>query len=188
MLNYEQTIIAQYANSPTILQLIQNMNFYLDPTTNIDNFYDLMWNVATAQGYGLDVWGRIVGVGRVLQVSGGSNFGFSGPSGTSGDPFNISPFYSGAGLTSNYALSDDAFRTLIYAKALSNICDGSIPAINQLLLNLFPGQGNCYVADGENMTLTFTFNFALTPVEAAIVGQSGILPKACGVASSVSHL
>ena len=80
-------------------------------------------------------------------------WGRRGTSGSTGDDaqrgsLNQSPFYSGAVLTSNFNLSDDAFRTLIFAKALANISDGSIPAINQLLLNLFPRRGNCYVTDG----------------------------------------
>jgi len=30
-----------------------------------------IWNIQTARGVGLDIWGRIVGVTRVLQVSSG---------------------------------------------------------------------------------------------------------------------
>src|SRR5579871_5512746 len=67
--DYLQTIISQYANSPILTQLIANFDQYIDPTKNLDAFFDLIWNVDTAQGYGLDVWGRIVGVTRVLQVA-----------------------------------------------------------------------------------------------------------------------
>jgi hypothetical protein len=88
--------------------------------------------------------------------------------------FNQSPFYSGAPLTTNFALSDDAFRVLIFAKALSNITDGSIKAINQLLINLFPGRGNAYVVDNLDMTMVYTFEFSLSTVEAAIMAQSGV--------------
>jgi hypothetical protein len=183
--DYLPTIISQYANSPTIVSLISSFSNWLDPTANLEEFYDLIWNVDTAQGYGLDVWGRIVGVGRVLNVATGSYFGFTGPSGASGDPYNQSPFYSGQSTTSNFALSDDGFRTLIYAKAAANITDGSIPSINQILLTLFPGRGNCYVVDNEDMTMIYHFNFILTPVEAAIVSQSGVIPRPCGVAATI---
>lgn len=187
--NFWQTIISQYANSPILTQLIADFDSYVDQTQNFDAFYDLIWNVDTAQGYGLDIWGRIVGVSRILQIpSGGTYFGFeesdAGPVGT----FGQSPFYNGETTTSSYILSDDAYRTLIFAKALANICDGSIPAINQLLLNLFPGQGNCYVTDGQNMTMTYTFKFVLNPVQAAIVTQSGVLPKPVGVVATVVQL
>ena len=181
MQNFEETIISQFGNSPRIIQLITNFNGYIDPSTQIDAFYDMLWNVDTAVGYGLDVWGRIVGVSRVLQVAQGKYFGYEEATNVSADPYNTSPFYSGAATTSNFALSDDAFRTLIFAKALANICDGSIPAINKILLNLFPNRGNCYVEDNGNMAMTYKFNFSLTPVESAIVSQSGILPKPAGV-------
>jgi hypothetical protein len=66
MRNVEQTIISQYGNSATITQLIQNMNDYIDPRADIDNFYSFIWNVDTAQGFGLDIWGRIVNVSRSI--------------------------------------------------------------------------------------------------------------------------
>jgi hypothetical protein len=184
--DYWATIISQYANSPILTALIGNFQQYVDQTMNFDAFFDDIWNVTTAQGFGLDVWGRIVGLsGRVLQVqSAVTYFDFeeAAPSGTS---FNGQSFYSGGTITTNFALSDSAFRTLIFAKALSNISNGSIPAINQLLLSLFPGRGNCYVADGENMTLTYTFAFHLSSTELAILGQTGVLPKPVGVSATI---
>lgn len=184
-----QTIISQYANSPILTALITNMQDYIDQTENLDLFFDDMFNIDTAQGYGLDVWGRIVGVSRNLTIvttTGGPYFGFEEAGTLSANPFNQGTFFSVVTtLTSTYSLSDDSFRTLLYAKALSNITDGSIPSINQLLLNLFPGRGNCYVVDGENMTMQYVFEFPLTAVEQAIVSTSGVLPKPAGVSASV---
>lgn len=183
--DYWDTVISQYANSPILTTLIGNMDEYLDQTENLDDFYDLIFNVATAQGYGLDVWGSIVNVSRTLDVPGTSNyFGFE-EAGIGANPFNTEPFFSGQQLTNNFILADSAYRVLIYAKALANICDGSIPAINQILLRLFPNRGNCFVTDGLDMSMTYTFQFALTPVELAIVAQSGALPKSTGVSATV---
>lgn len=181
MENYRKTIIWQYDQSPTINALLDAFNQWIDPTANLDQFYNLIWNVDTATGYGLDVWGRIVGVGRVLQVIVTGKFlGFAQQGNISVTSWGHGPWYSGQQINNNFILADSGFRTLIYAKALANICDGSIPAINKILLTLFPNRGNCYVDDGLDMTLTYTFNFALTPVEAAIVEQSGILPRSSG--------
>jgi hypothetical protein len=194
MNNFTDTIMSQYSNSPTLRQLIANMNTYIDPSANIDAFYNMVWNVDTAVGYGLDVWGRIVGVGRVLQIATTTFFGMQGPSGASGQPFDQAPFYNGQALTANYALLDDPYRTLILAKALFNICDGTISAINQILINLFgptglmPVVGNSYCTDGLNMTMTYTFGSNLDPVQTAIVYQSGVLPRPAGVAATVVQL
>jgi hypothetical protein len=207
------TVISQYANSPILTTLITDLAEYIDQSQNFDAFYDYIMNVATAQGYGLDVWGRIVGVNRVLQVQVTNWFGFE-ESSPGSYTFGQGSFYSGAPLTSNFALSDEAYRTLIYAKAAANITDGSIPAINRILMTLFPNRGNAFVTDGfqsgswfgfaesqnaqgfnqasfyngqtiQTMVMTYTFMFQLSPVELAIVQQSGVLPKSTGVASSV---
>ena len=191
MKNIADTIISQYANSPIILQIINGLNVWLDPAADIDAFYNLLWNVDTAQGYGLDVWGRIVGVGRVYQISAGDYLGFTGPAGVSGKPFRQAPFYFGQATTSNYALLDDPYRALIFAKAMANISDGTIGSINQILINLFgPGgllsiPGNSFCTDDGNMTMTYTFGSALDPVRTAIVFQSGVLPRPAGVALTI---
>jgi hypothetical protein len=179
------TIISQYANSPIITQLIANFDSYVDQTINLQSFFDLMWNVDTAQGYGLDVWGRIVGVTRTLEVGGTLTYFDFEESGLSANGFGQQPFYAGAPINSNFQLSDNSFRTLIFAKALANISDGSIKSLNQILINLFPARGNAFVTDGLNMTMTYTFEFQLTAVELAIVSQSGVLPKPTGVALTI---
>lgn len=193
--NFWLTVISQYANSPILTQLISNFDQYIDQTQNFDSFYDNIWNIATAAGVGLDIWGRIVGVSRVIPLAGSAiYFGFeeAGTGNVNSNPWGpggTGPWYSGVPNTSNYELSDDAFRTLIYAKALANISNGSIQSINQILINLFPNQGgNAYVIDNENMSMVYFFSWALTPVQLAIVSQSGVLPKPTGVASSISYL
>ena len=184
--DYTPTLLSQYANSPTLLALIQSFAESVDPTTDIDNFYDYVWNIDSAVGFGLDIWGRIVGVSRVYPITDATYFGFE--ESTTAVGFGQGVFWSGGLLTSNFALSDDAYRRLILAKALTNICDGSIPSINQLLRNMFPNRGNAYVVDNQDMTLTYRFDFSLSPVDLTIVQNSGVLPQPNGVTINIRHL
>jgi hypothetical protein len=149
----EQTIISQYANSPTILALINNMNTYIDPRADLDNFYNIVWNVSTAEGFGLDIWGRIVALptGRYIYTN----------------PVTV--------------LTDAQFLPLILAKALSNISITSAPAFNQLLNNYFAGRGRCYVNDQGNMNMRYTFEFPLLPFEIQVMAQFGIFLRPAGV-------
>lgn len=179
--DYRQTLISQYASSPILLSIIDNFAQSIDPTANLDAFYDTIWNVSTAQGVGLDIWGRIVGVQRVIPTVADVDFGFQEAGTLSAVGFGQGEFNSGGSVTSNVALSDDAFRLLIFAKALSNITDCSVTSINQLMLSLFPGRGDCHVQDNNDMTLTYVFNFATTPVEKAVIQGSGVLPRPTGV-------
>ncbi len=180
------TVLMQYSNSPRIDAMIERFNAAMDQTVNMENLYDLVWNVATAQGWGLDVWGRIVGVNRTLQFPAGTeSFGFNEANSWTG--FGQGGFYSGGGTTNNFILGDSDFRTLILAKAAGNISDGAIPSVNQILMTLFRNRGDCYVADGLDMSLTYTFKFILNPIELAIVQLSGVLPNPCGVVINVAQ-
>lgn len=193
MQDLERTIISQYANSPTINRLIANMNAYIDPSADIDKWYNQVWNVDTAVGWGLDVWGRIVGVGRVLNIGSTEYLGLENPSstGASGVPFRQGPFYHGESLTTNFSLLDGPYRGLILAKALANITDSTVPSINQILINLFGAggpfelAGNSYVEDLGGMEMAYVFSSTLDPVQTAIIFQSGVLPRPAGVLSSV---
>ncbi len=151
MQNVMQTCASQYANSPIITSLIESMNAAIDPSGDIDNFYNWVWDVGTARGVFLDnVWGRIVGVSRTLLT------------------------------TPATVLDDFDYRTLIMLKALSNISSSSSPAINGLLLNWL-GNVRAYVNDLGNMEMLLNFEFLLTPVQLAILQHSGIFPRPSGV-------
>ena len=184
MENVEQTVISQYANSPTLLALINNMNNYFEVDTDFDNFYKNIWDIDSAVGFGLDIWGRIVGIKREIQIPASIEyFGFSEASPGVG-AFNDQPFYSGVSPeTTTYSLSDDAYRQLILIKALANISATTAPAINKLLQSLFPGQ-RCYVIDDGGMMMRYVFEFLLTPYQFAIM-TSGALPIPAGVVVSM---
>jgi hypothetical protein len=185
------TVISQYANSPTLDALILSFNAAVDQTENIDNFYDMIWNIQTAEGFGLDVWGRIVGVSRTVQLPliGTSYFGFNEAGSWQSFTGSVGgiggTFFSGGILSQSVSLGDTQYRQLILAKAAANISDGSIESINEILLTLFAGRGDAYVIDGLNMTMTYRFLFTLTPIETAIVAQTGILPQPVGVAINI---
>ena len=177
--DWQATVLSQYANSPTLVGIVGSFAEAMSLKSELDAFYDDVWDISEATGYGLDVWGRIVVVNRTLQVA-GRYFGFEEGL-PDYDPFNVSPFYAGQGTTSAVALSDDAYRLLILAKALANITYGSIPGINAVLQLLFAGRGPCYVTDNQNMTMTYTFGFVPTPLEIAIIETSNVLPRPTGV-------
>jgi hypothetical protein len=183
MLNLQSTIASQYANSPTILALVASMNGSLDPSVDINSFYDNMFNIQTATSYGLDCWGRIIKVARVLTVpvttTSLTQFAFT-EAGAQANGFGWGTFYSSSA-SNNFILSDDAYRQLILLKAASNIANCSIPALNGILKQLFVGQGRAYVTDTGNMQLILVFEFTLAPVQLAILLQSGVIATPCGV-------
>lgn len=162
MISVERTIISQYANSATIVALIKNMDQCIDPRTDFDTFYSYVWNVETAQGFGLDIWGRIVGVSRLLNVP----ISTPNPGG-----FTFTP--------GTYELSDSQYRTVLLVKALANISDSTANSLNTLLTNLFALRGRCYALDTGAMTMRLVFEFYLEPFEYVIINTIG--PRPAGV-------
>jgi hypothetical protein len=157
MRNLEQTIISQFANSPTLLALINNMNQYIDPKADFTGFYNAIWNVATANLFGLGIWGRIVGLPQTLIAQLGTFLD---------DP--------------------DTYRSLILLKALSNISISSAPAINQLLQNWIGGsQPRTYVSDLGNMQIAYNFEFPLTAQQILIIQSSTIFLRPAGVGAII---
>ena len=196
LFDFETTVISQYANSPTILQLCNNLNQYIDQSANFANFFNFVWNVDTAVGFGLDIWGKIVGVSRLLQIPNTTKYvGFYQPSesqpaqdwtpaGSDQPPYNNPPvggaFYTGHNATTAYLLPDDSYRQLILAKAFANIASTTAPAINQILQNLY-GPGSAWVLNTGPMAISYNLSFTPTAIQLAILEQSGVIPTPPGV-------
>ncbi|HAK1938723.1 TPA: DUF2612 domain-containing protein [Salmonella enterica] len=191
MQNVAATVLAQYAASPRLNALINSFNAALSPDSFINDFYDLIWNIDTAETYGLDVWGKIVGVSRRLTVSDDFNYlGFSearmdSPVLDDPRPFNQAPFYGGKSVTRTIRLSDAIYRRLIMMKAMSNITDCSVPDINRMLRFMFGKKRRAYVLNSSELRMSYIFEFALSSAELAIIQSSGVLPSPPGVYVSV---
>lgn len=190
MNNYQQTIIPDFGNAPRILAMIDDFNQNIDPSVNINTFYDYVMNIDTAIGFGLDIWGRILGITRYIVMNTiPGYFGFrTSPLGTDYAPFNQGPFYNHLLDNASYALSDDVYRKVLLAKAMANISRTDIPSLNRLLTLLFAGRGKCYVKDLRDMQMSYCFEFLLSPFEIAVLQQSNVLPSPTGVKVSIVQL
>jgi len=196
MQNWDETLLSQYCASPTIKALLQSFNDAVDPVTDIANFYINIWNVNTAVGNGLDIWGQIVGVSRYLTTAATNYLGYQEANsvGSEAQPFNQAPFYSGTLATNTFALTDDQYRRLILVKAAANISNLSVPSINTLLRAEFGTSdgtnpyGQAYVIDNLDMTFTYYLKFVPSDLQLAIINNSGVFPRPAGVQMLVAHL
>ena len=196
---WQQTILSQYNSSPTLMGMIESFNDAIDPSQDIANFYKNIWNVNTAVGNGLDIWGQIVGCSRYLQINASNYLGYkeayTAPTASTGpQPFNQAPFASGNPATTTFALSDSQYRQLIMVKAAANISNLSIPAINALLRAEFginngtDPYGNAYVQDLGGMAFNYYLNFIPSAVQIAIINNSGVFPRPAGVKVTLVYI
>lgn len=181
----EDTVISQYANSPVLLNLIEAFSDSVNPSANLDAFYNDVWNIDTAQGWGLDNWGAILGVSRTVQIAGtnSGNFGFSQQAGA--ETFSFGSFFGGTAATANLNLTDSAFRALLLIKAFANICDGSIVSLNKLLSMFSETYGKAYVTNLGNMQMTLTFEYNLLPWQLSVLQHGNVFPLPCGVSMTI---
>lgn len=190
MQNIKETIMSQYANSPILLAIISGMNDVIDPQYFIDDFYEYVFRLSSAKGFGLDLWAEKVGVSRNVPMAdpNAKTFGYETtptqePNFT---PFNVAPFSDG-GAFSSYQLSDNDLRKLIIVKAARNIIYATALNINKFLLMVFDGR-RAYYNITVHMTAEYVFEFNLTDFDKLIVYTLDMLPKPCGVGISYKQV
>ena len=136
-----ETVQSQYATSKRMRAVIDAFWQAINPKSDIDLLYRKLVNPRTAEGYGLDVWGRIVAIGRsYLAVDDDTPyFGFDPPEGVKNERLNSfgnAPFYKT--IYGKVELADPMFRTYVFLKALINISDSSLASLNRAVKLLFP--------------------------------------------------
>lgn len=174
----DPTIQSQYSASKTIIGLVQSARVRISPWADINLFYQNIFDIETAQGIGMDIWGRILGIGRLVDVEEtGDWFGFEE---AGYDPFNTSPMWDGNTTTQQTRLADDAYRYLLMWKALANISTADAASLNNLLIGLFPGQ-DVVVHEIGPMEIQLYIYFPLEPYQRAILREYGLWAKGAGV-------
>ncbi|WP_312766080.1 DUF2612 domain-containing protein [Enterobacter soli] len=191
-MSWEDTILTQYSASTKLLSIIDTFNQAISLDDFTDEFITKVWDLTTNETFGLDIWGKIVGIGRYITAPIDSDsFGFSEADNGASDyplPFNDSPFYAGVQETTSVRLADDAYRTLILCKAFSNISIATIPEINKFLSMLFVGRGRAYCVNYRDMTIGITFEFSLAPFEESILTNYDVVPVPSGVQLNIHQV
>ena len=136
-----ETVQSQYATSKRMRAVIDAFWQAINPKSDIDLLYKKLVNPRTAEGWGLDIWGRIVAIGRsYLAVEDDTPyFGFDPPEGVKNERLNSfgnAPFYKQ--IMGKVRLADTMYRTYVFLKALINISNSSLASLNQAVKLLFP--------------------------------------------------
>lgn len=184
----------QFSNSKRTNQLIDGIVNGL--TINPDEFWETFFNIDTAQRCGLDNWGKIFGLPRIVLISDSTDdiFGF----GVDEDyplpyenaypqNFDNGSFFDpdiDSDSTVPYELNDYQYRQILkfrYRCLTSNFSMISINQIlNELLINLNP-QYKCYAIQTAQFRIEYRFNFQLDDWIRAMFNNRKILPVPAGV-------
>lgn len=165
------TVQSQYSASPRILALAGMYWDMLNPGSEIQTMLDDMLNPSTARGYGLDVWGRIVGIKRATVPVSGEYLAFDPDplSNPDGDSWNNAPFNP---LTPQGLATDTVFRVYVMVKAMMNIGNGSLADINKYFSLMFPDSGIQVIHAGTMIIRVLDYDAVLT--DAALMALRSI--------------
>lgn len=182
-LDIHDTIQSQYSDSPVIISLIENTYKVISPQKDFDVFYKNVFDVRTAVGWGLDIWGRLVACNREI-VTGefqNSYIGFEPPKDASNpdlESFNNAPFYSPA-VSQTFYLEDNAYRLLVMCKAMTNISTGTLAEINSILKNVLPDH-NVAVVKVDTMCLRIVIQDYLSAWQEEAFLRLAVIPAGVG--------
>ena len=124
----------------------------------INDFFNNIYNLDTANNVGLEFWGKILNFPKVIK-----------------------------GLDDNTVieLSDDEYRTILKLMALQTKTNLTIPEINAELAALLQNYGKAYVVDNQDMSLSnFVFVFKLPVWLKAAFQNYNLLPSPMGVGTT----
>lgn len=169
--------ISQYANSESYTGLFNNLCYMFSNTQTISDWYDVVFNLNTAEGYGLDIWGKILNQGRQFSYNNNGTMEY---------------VYLGGeqtidGITYSAEQMEKTYRLVLFLKALSNISGCTIASLNELLGFYFQDRGRVYVLEYGVMEIRYVFQFYVTKFEKAIF-TSSVMPKPTGVLISFEFL
>ena len=174
---------SQYSASEIIKSLVDVQFDALDPMPDISLFFHEVFNVDTARGMGLDVWGRIVALPRTLYFIDENIFGFN----LSGlQPFNRAPFSNDNALVAQI-LEDNIYYPMIMAKAWVNISPVDGASINAALKLFFPGLRS-YVAETGVMHIRYVIEGTLEPWQRGILRSVDVRLRGAGVMGEIYEI
>ena len=171
-------MISQYANSPKYVTLSNGLVSQFDNYQTIKDWYDVIFNIRTASGIGLDWWGKILNQSRRITYTDSNNQ-------------QVDIFLQGEitfeGVTYSAQEIENLYRTILIFRAVSDVGNATIPSLTSLLNVAFSNRGKLFVEEIGVMQIGVVFKFYVNDLEKAIF-SSGIFPKPTGVGMNFYYL
>lgn len=171
-------MISQYANSPKIVALVDGLRAMFSNAKLISDWYNIVYNIKTAKGFGLDVWGLILNQSR--------NFTYTNPNTGVQTDYYLQGDLIIDGVNYTAQQIEEIYRKVLFMRAMSLITNATEKSINDLLQFYFDGR-RVYVIQYDTMKLRYVFEVPVSNLEKSIF-TSGLLPKPTGVGATFVYL
>ena len=159
-INLKQCLLWQYNNAPALRALIlQKQDWYKTHQEDFWNYwYNSVFNLDTADDFGLTVWGEILDFPRQVKSADGSL----------------------------HVLTTEQYRTVLKGQMLKFNMGVTAPEVNRWLSVVFGSQGKAYCLDNLDMTV-IPFVFEQSPSDEILwlLANVDFLPRPAGVGYEV---
>lgn len=168
--------LSQYANSRVYMNLYNGLSNIFSNAKTLEDWYNIVFNLKTASGYGLDIWGNILNQGRQFSYddNGTTVYVFLGGEQTID------------GITYSAEYMEGMYRMVLFLKALTHITNCTLASLNSLLQYYFKDRidpennQNVYVINYGTMAIRYVFQFYVSKIEQSIF-TSDVMPRPTGV-------
>ena len=165
-------MIGQYANSPVLVSLDNGLKELFNDSPFVVNWYNAVFNMNTATGYGLDIWGKILNRNREF-IYNGTEYYLQGEQTIGGVHFSEEEM-------------ENLYRLVLQITAMRYIGNASIYSINNILQTIFKDYGLAYCIEYGTMKIRYVFQFYMNEVLRAIIETLNMHPA--GVLTSFEYL
>lgn len=181
-INVLRALLWRHNEAENLQAIIQNKQDALDEL-NQDfwvNWYDDVFNIQTANAFGLSVWAIILDLSLTidpeLPLSNNSNFGF----GSLRKNFNNGNYTNSV---NSIILTTDQARLILKLRYYQLVTRGTVPECNKIVADVFSNISEAYVLDGNDMTMTYVFLSSLPSSIRFVLNKYDLLPRPSGVKS-----
>ena len=189
-------LIWQYENAENLKTLIINKNVWtaIYGTLFWDGWYENVFNLATANLFGLTIWSILLDLPLFVPTSPPDPttpiWGFNEivPPPPPGPPPYVTvndnvDFDLGnlAGALVVPILTEDEQRVAIQLKYYQLVSRGAVTEVNKFLNYIFGSMGGAWMIDNFDMTITYQFGFSISSVLLSVIASYELLPKPAGV-------
>ncbi len=183
-INLMRALLWQYNDALKLQSLLESKQAWYDLNYQAfwDNWYDDVFNLETANEFGLSVWAIIlqlpIVVEQTLPVPSRPPFGFD----EYRRNFNRGNFYTGREDVNILTVADA--RIALRLRYYQLTCRPTVPEINKILSIIFADYGLAWVDDNNNMTMTYNLTFQLSNNLKSLIEGNDLLMRPSGVGAT----
>lgn len=179
-----RALLWEYNEAITLQELLQKKQGWYDLNQRDfwQSWYDNVFNLLTANEFGLAVWSIILGLPLFIATPPDPEkptFGFDLPQYGN---FDNSNFTDSDGNIFNLPL--EIKRIALRLRYYQLVSSGTVPETNRMLADVFKDYGKVYLLDYHNMTQAYIFLFELSADLQYLFNHVDILPRPAAVAST----